>query len=99
MDYKLETCMEESIEFIYLILLRYELETIARDGKYVQTFLYKQEPKKDQIQRISCANIPVSSCTCLFCTGVEDEECGERETVQGFFWISKKGLTINGLIR
>lgn len=35
MDYGLEICMVESIEFIYLILLKFALETIAEDGKYV----------------------------------------------------------------
>lgn len=68
MDYRLETCMVESIELVYLILLRSELETIAGEGKCIQTFLYKQELTKDQTQSISCASIPVSSCHVLACS-------------------------------
>lgn len=33
--YGLEICIVESIELIYLILLKFELETMAEDGKYV----------------------------------------------------------------
>lgn len=60
--------MEESIELIYLILLRSELEAIAGNGKYVQTSLYKQESTKDQMQGISCASTPVSSCHVPACS-------------------------------
>lgn len=76
MDYRLENWEEESTELIYLILLRSELKTIAEDSKYVQNLLHKQEFKKDQMQRTSCASIPTCLLlpyTCLFCTGVEDE--------------------------
>lgn len=48
--------------------------------------------KKGQIQRMSYTSISVSSCHVPACSvpGVEDKDWSEGETVQGFFWISRK---------
>lgn len=50
---------------------------------------FKKSNAEDKLYKHTCLFM---SCTCLFCTGVEDKSWSEGEMMQGFFWINKKGF-------